>query len=537
MFRRLVSNLSFSPTLVGQLGFYAKRLRKEETTRRLGLIFTVLALVMQSFAVLQPPEPANAASGNNIVYGGFRSKDELLAIYDRNNDGAGHNDIQQIYTKFGISRQDIVNASQSSFNSKDHGRNITSAGRSTYAWQTTAHAIPGTGTTVYTGNTADFDSTAWTKRNGSTYQAIIGTRSLDGQWFAIMMACGNPAYVVPPAAPPPPVVKTPTAVCTSLAITPLNRTSFRLTGKSSTKDGASISAYQFVVKNASGVAVFSERVAATGDSASATADLKTNGNYTAVLTVETSVGNRTDGACQKALTVSPEPRCPLNPDLVESSPDCKPCADDTSIWYKDKDCVAAFELTKKVKNLTQNIANANNTLAKPSDRVEYTLEVKNTGKNTGTYTFTDNLADVLEYSTVIQSGGGVISSAADGSPIEKQGTITWSPMAIKAGQSVQKTVIVQLKSVVPTAPQSLSNPESYNCRMHNSFGNGTTILVDCPPEKTVEQVVTQLPTTGPTENAIFAGVLLSVVTYFYARSRQMKKEVRLIRHNVNAGTI
>jgi len=40
MFRKIVSNLPFSPALVGQLGFYAKRLRKEETTRRLGLILS-----------------------------------------------------------------------------------------------------------------------------------------------------------------------------------------------------------------------------------------------------------------------------------------------------------------------------------------------------------------------------------------------------------------------------------------------------------------------------------------------------------------
>ena len=51
MFRKLVSNIAFSPALVSQLGFYAKRLRKEETTRRIGLIFTVLALVVQSFEV------------------------------------------------------------------------------------------------------------------------------------------------------------------------------------------------------------------------------------------------------------------------------------------------------------------------------------------------------------------------------------------------------------------------------------------------------------------------------------------------------
>src|ERR1700730_15163625 len=109
MFRKIVSNLAFRPALVGQLGFYAKRLRKEEATRRIGLIFTALASVIQGFAVFTPPESANAATGNDIIYGGFRDKNELLSIYDRNKDSAGHGDIQQIYSAFGISRQDIAN--------------------------------------------------------------------------------------------------------------------------------------------------------------------------------------------------------------------------------------------------------------------------------------------------------------------------------------------------------------------------------------------------------------------------------------------
>jgi hypothetical protein len=36
---------------------------------------------------------------------------------------------------------------------------------------------------------------------------------------------------------------------------------------------------------------------------------------------------------------------------------------------------------------------------------------------------------------------------------------------------------------------------------------------------------------------IAAGAVLALVVYFYARARQMKKEVRLIRKDLNAGTI
>ena len=72
MFKKIVSRISFSPALVAQLGFYAKRLRKERATRRLGLIFVALALVVQSMAVFQAPEPANAAHTSNMVEGGLK---------------------------------------------------------------------------------------------------------------------------------------------------------------------------------------------------------------------------------------------------------------------------------------------------------------------------------------------------------------------------------------------------------------------------------------------------------------------------------
>ena len=84
-----------------------------------------------------------------------------------------------------------------------------------------------------------------------------------------------------------------------------------------------------------------------------------------------------------------------------------------------------------------------------------------------------------------------------------------------------------------------SNPGSFDCRMDNTFGNTVSVKVDCPNEKkVVETVATQLPRTGASENMLFAGLILSVVTFFYLRSRQLKKEVRIIRHTYNSvGTI
>lgn len=103
MFRKIVSNLPFSSALVGQLSFYAKRLRKEELTRRLGLIFTALAIAVQSLAVIAPPEATNAASPADFVSGGVANKAQFLAHYDKNT-----NRIQGLFNHLGIDRKSVV---------------------------------------------------------------------------------------------------------------------------------------------------------------------------------------------------------------------------------------------------------------------------------------------------------------------------------------------------------------------------------------------------------------------------------------------
>lgn len=533
MFRKIVSNLPFSPALVGQLGFYAKRLRKEEATRRIGLIFTVLALVVQSFAVFTPPESANAANGDNVIYGGIKNKDELLQIYDRNKDSAGHTDIQQIYTAFGITREDIVKGTLTTFNSRDDNLTIQSAGRSNYSWQRDAHVIPNTSTTLYTGALYKFDSTSWTTVHGSMYYAIVGKRAIDGKWFAIMLACGNPTYVTPP--PPPPQ---PSAACSALTIVPITRTKFTFKASSTTANGAKIAGYAYSVKNSSGSLVLNQTIPSTSTESSTTYDFTKDGTYTVDVAVNTTVGQRTGTSCQKSLTVAPEAKCALNSDLVASSPDCKPCEADKTIWYKDKNCHSDFTLTKTVKNISQLITNANDTTAKPGDSLEYHLGVKNVGTTTGAYSIDDNLSDVLEYADLVDTGGGTLVQQGPSIPVENINHITWPAVTLKPGESIEKIVSVQVKSTIPATPQGLGNPESYNCRMVNDFaGNSTTVNVDCPAPKVVEQVITELPHTGASENMLFAGGLMAIVAYFYARSRQLKKEVRLIRRDLNAGTI
>ncbi len=524
MFRKLVSNLAFSPALVGQLGFYAKRLRKEETTRRAGIIFVALALVVQSFSVFSPPESANASNADNIIYSGIRDKADLLSIYDRGSDSAGRTDIQAIYTHFGITRADIANTQMGSYNTGDFNGQLKSVGRSDWGVSyRTPVQVADANTTVYTGGFIGTHGKSW------PMPALIGKRAIDGAWFAITLDCGNPVYVVTP-----PPVKKPTALCSSLNIISLTRNSIRLTAKAKTTDGATISGYNYVIKNAKNTVVLNQRVADTTATSTIDHTFTADGTYTAQVTVTTSVGDKTGDDCIAAVTISPEPRCPLNSALVQSSPECKPCPSDDTLWYKDKKCTPTFELSKSVRNITQDpTTSANGTTAKPGDRLQYTLSVKNIGKDQGSYTMTDTVADILEYATVIDVGDGKVISKNATVPT----VVTWPAFNVKVGETVDKVITVKVNSTISAMAANLSNPQSYNCQMTNTFGNTLHVKVDCPPEKVIEQTITELPHTGASENMIFSAIVVAVVVYFYARARQTTTEIRLIRRDLNAGTI
>lgn len=397
MFKKIVSNLSFSPALVGQLGFYAKRLKKEEATRRLGLVFVALALAVQGLAVFQPPESANAASSNDLVYGGLglgsnRSINHFLAPYDANT-----NHLKDVMNYMGISRDEIAATTFGSFitgsTKRSWGHNPIHASSSlelptTITDPTGVTAI----TTMYSRPLQLSDGTHM------RIYAYIGHSARVG-WFALMQVCGNLVtdIIPPPITPPPP----------------------------------------------------------------------------------------------------------------------KP---------------ADVTFNKTATNVSQGNIVASTAPAKENDKITYTLTMKNSGGTSAPVKISDNLTDVLEYSTLTDNGGGTFDDTTK--------TLSWPDISLLPGETQERTFAIQVLSTIPTTPVGQSNPDSYNCVMDNAFqGSGVTIPVVCAPPKVIEHITTELPHTGPTENMIFAGVILAVVTYFFLRSKQLGTEVRLIRRDLNAGTI
>ncbi len=554
MFRKLVSNLAFSPALVGQLGFYAKRLKKEEATRRVGLIFTALALVVQSFAVFSPPEAANASSTNDFVSGGVTSKAEYLANYDRNN-----NNIKDIFNSLGITRAEIAATTENKY------INTGSTNPTYLSWGRQARFSAAQGEKLYkvplapTGTTS-INAYARPMTQYSTYNAKVMTGySQKVGWFAIMYTCGNLVTVTYPpiqkcpagytgvfpncTAPPkmctvpgkemypandPRCKVDPFAKCESLKITRLAN-NYHLTATSSSGGGGTIKAYVYTIKK-DGAVVKTQTVTTSAATNNYIYSTSSQGAYSVTLTVKTSLGDKTGPDCAKTFNIPPPAMCPLNPKLTKNSPECQPCPGDATLWIKDDKCVANIIQTKTANNITQGNIEASTTKAKAGDKIIYTLKVSNNGKAPSEAVLIEELRDVAEYAAVIDPGSGTYDDTAK--------KLTWPSITLKPGQSQTRMFTIQVFDTIPAMGTGVSDPSSYDCTMTNTFGNSIDVDVECPIQKEiVEQTVAELPHTGPRENMIFAGVLFSLVVYFYARSRQMKKEVRLIRRDLNAGTI
>ncbi len=187
MFRKIVSNLSFSPAVAGQLTFYLRRLKAEKVTRQLSVVTAAIVLVLQFAVVIAPPEGVNASSPNDIITGGFSNKEQLAVIIQQNEE------LRHLFAYFRIGANEVRAASTIHY-IPARTSNLYSIGR-------IRHASTDTVITVY-GHDYYMRrlSSVATTTNAS---AIEGTTE-DGRHFAVLATCGNIAVDFIPSPPPPP---------------------------------------------------------------------------------------------------------------------------------------------------------------------------------------------------------------------------------------------------------------------------------------------------------------------------------------------
>lgn len=531
MFKKLISNLPFNPSLIGQVSFYAKRLHREEKLRRAGIILVVLSIVVQMFAVISPPEPTLAESDNDIIRGGFSNRDQAV-LHCLNPES----DFSRILAYYGVSCDHVAKASTVDLKSTAYSNKLDSMGR-----RPQGQVIKKTGkpTDEYA---VDIDGAgrfylrnlwAWDSGPYSTYKALK-IDSASGPIF-ILYNCGNivtvDRYVPPP--PPPPVPQaqpTPAPIkvvaCGSLRMSLVNNahvktgTKVEIRGQAvgrnlSDEDRATL--IYDVIDPANGdrkgskITVrgveFQNGVATDEDwhyytfNEPGTYQLRLAVTYKDGSVTKDASGNQT-GDCVKQITVYEADICPDEPGSQEDSTVC-------------------LQYLKSASNPTQNLDDANNTMANPGDTIVYMLTVNNSSnQDVSNFVFKESVSDVLEYADIVDLDGGALDAK----------TVIWPAVTIPANQSVTKKVTVKVKNPLPRTPVSISDPSSYDLVMTNVFYD-SSVNIELPsnPLKTTELVVTTLPSTGPGSSMIIAATLTMVVAYFYARSRLLTKEIELVR--------
>lgn len=217
MFKKLLSNLPFNPSLVGQVSFYAKRLRQEAVIRRLSFILIALAMLVQVIAVLAPPESSIMASpGNDFITGGIVSRDLNTVRQNLLNTMRTDTLVGTGYEFYGITEA-VLQASTTHIDRIYMGdAKYRSAGRMSYGVGNEVEHRFLNGVVFYE---RDLAAVAI---NPNSYEDTLNVQRADGTWMAIMLSCGNPVLdttqkATPPPEPPKPVSGSFDAIDCSLA--------------------------------------------------------------------------------------------------------------------------------------------------------------------------------------------------------------------------------------------------------------------------------------------------------------------------------
>jgi uncharacterized repeat protein (TIGR01451 family) len=580
MFEKLLSSLPFKPSLIHQMSFYSKRMREEQSVRRIGLVFVVLAFLIQFFAFISPPQATLADSPNDLVNGGFSSAAQAASDCQSNLFNYG-----TILANYGITCAKVASASTLTINSRDWNSQLYSMGRLT-------QDIPGNtpvsigGVTYYVRYLWGWDATGTT----SNYQALNVT-SIGGQTFLLLYACGNltsvgfpqPVQQTPQLSisktttPGSPVAGSTVAPGTTLGFrmsinnsggaasngvisdpTPANTTFVSQGGGSdshSFNSASNLATWNFTTVPAGETGYYVDgQYQVNADTPNGTqicnvASVKSDqtgpvNSNSVCMTVQVQapppVITTTTTPPPTVTVTPPPPKCPYDSAILLSSPSCVPCTTNTTIIASDSQCksceaalssednAACVEIHKTAANLTQSISNADGTTAQAGDLIQYTLYADNVGTNTvKNYIFQDDLSYVLDYSSLVTNGGGTLSSNND---------LVWAPQDIAAGKTISEQFEARVDNPIPQTPVSTSDPNYFNLIMSNTYGNTIKINLPPSPAQTIETTTTSLPNTGPGNSIIFGAIVMAAAGFFFYRSRLLAKESSVaVRESIAGG--
>jgi len=190
-------------------------------------------------------------------------------------------------------------------------------------------------------------------------------------------------------------------------------------------------------------------------------------------------------------------------------------------WSNDPICLAKVNLTLSARAISSSSPTLDQLRA--SDRIAYTLSIKNNSDSDLAVIPAINLEDILEYTRILDYGGGEYNYDTR--------NLNWSQSTLIPQENIEKTFIVQALPSIPSTARGEYVSASYDCSINVTFGNTLSIPADCPPAKQIEQITNNLPQlSGKVASGASVGVL-AITLFLYGRARQLLTELYIIRHN------
>lgn len=513
MFEKLLSSLPTSPGFIHQMSFYSRRMRQETAIRRTGMVFILLAFMVQFVAFISPPQATSAWSNNDLITGGVSGSGDAQRNCDQNNQHYA-----QILNYYGISCQDV---------GRSDGVTINACTENYFSFGHIAYGKPG----EMPVNVPNID-TIFARKLGPSWgcgpwAALKVKSSVTGEVFYILKDCGNLVTVGVPHAPNRCKYDDSILASDKKCYKPCDYDK-KLPADSPKcynpcKFDHSIPASSNKCYNP---CKFNPSIPASSDKCVKPCPIPGLQN----LPKDSPKCNQPCPYNKKLPANSPkcfEP-CKYNSNLPADSPKCfEPCKYNSNIPSSSPECkscdkassanpYACVEIHKKASNETQQLGDANDTEAAPGDVITYTLSATNTGKDdVKGYVFQENLSDVLDYADVVDLHGGSINS-------EK--VVTWPAETIKPSNTASHQITVKVKDPVPQTPAAPSDPNHFDLIMTNVYGDTINIRLPGSPEKTVEAAAATLPNTGPGTTLMIAASIVMVGGYFYGRARLLAEE-------------
>lgn len=529
MTNKLISNLSFSPSAVEQLGFYARRLKREESIRRVGLVMVILSMLVQVLAVSFPAERSLAYSDNHIL-NGVRTKRDILQAWDRPG-----SDIAAIYGKFGVTRKDIADLpNQPNATINSNGNNFWSTGRNSLSGYSNIEqrfkdqeiALRAGSTPIYLRPLKAWDAAG----TSSNYKAFRGRNSTTGETFWILIDCGNYTQIGKGSPPRPELQVKKSIVGNPSTVKPGDSLKFRIEYRNKQVDS------------------LAENVALTDNLEPAKYDLvsqrslarnrgqqleKPLGNlqftdHSRVFDFDVRLKNNLKNGtrvCNNVRLTSSN-AIPVNDSVCATVSDRAIATNAVTVTSISSPSSTSTTippgLSKEVKNLNRNLSGdqATEFAVRPNHKIEYALTTTNSNSHEiVNYTIQDYVGDLLDYADIdldyLASQGGIYDASS------KQ--VIWQDATLPAGSDTIKKFRIQIKDPIPTTNSPSKLTTNYDCKISNEYGEEITMRVECPFVKNVET----LPNTGPGASLGFAFAATLASGYFMARSRLLSKELTI----------